>query len=74
MSDKNKLSEKEMKKIATNVELMQFLSPQSLATRLDIDVSSVWRKVKEGILPEPSYKMGEKCPRWNKDDIDAIMV
>jgi predicted DNA-binding transcriptional regulator AlpA len=51
----------------------RWISKKQVARLLDISVSTVERNVKRGILPDPTYKLGSRAPRWNEDDINILM-
>ncbi|QJD16574.1 helix-turn-helix transcriptional regulator [Paracoccus sanguinis] len=48
----------------------QLLTARDVSALLNIGVSSVWRKVKEGNLPQP-VKIGGST-RWRRADIEAL--
>ena len=48
----------------------QLLTVRDVSAQLNIAVSSVWRKVKSGDLPQP-IKIGGST-RWRRADIEAL--
>ncbi len=48
---------------------MNYLRVKSVAKRLDIGESSVWKYVKDGILPKP-IKISARTSVWRAVDID----
>lgn len=48
----------------------QYLSANSVATRYDIAVSTVWLRLKQGKLPQP-VKVHGNSTRWKLEDLLA---
>jgi len=48
----------------------QLLTARDVSALLNIGVSSVWRKVKDGKLPQP-IRIGGST-RWRRADIEAL--
>lgn len=42
--------------------------PKRTARRHDVSERTLWRKVKEGTFPAPSYYLGPRVPRWPVKD------
>ena len=51
---------------------MNYLRVKSVAKRLDMSESTVWRLVQQGILPKP-LKLTPRTTVWRADDIDAAI-
>jgi predicted DNA-binding transcriptional regulator AlpA len=51
---------------------MYYLRVKSVAERLDVSKSTVWRLVQQGILPKP-IKLSSRTTVWKSDDIDAAI-
>jgi len=51
---------------------MNYLRVKSVASRLDISTSTVWRFVQKGILPKP-IKLAPRTTVWRASDIDAAI-
>ena len=51
----------------------KYLSKKQVAEMLSISPSTVERNVKRGTLPQPSYQLGVRSPRWSKEDIEILM-
>jgi prophage regulatory protein len=51
---------------------MNYLRVRSVAERLDISESSVWRFVQQGILPNP-IKLTPRTTVWKSADIEAAI-
>ncbi len=47
----------------------EYVSAKQLGERLGIGLSTVWSKVKRGQLPPADVKMGERCTRWNWNNV-----
>jgi hypothetical protein len=43
------------------------------AEHLCISKVAFVRRVRDGLLPAPSYALGPKTPRWAQDELDAVM-
>lgn len=54
-------------------DMMQAMTKKDVAKALGISTKTVERKVKDKLLPGPSYGLGKRCPRWNAKDIAAII-
>lgn len=51
---------------------MNYLRVKSVAKRLDMSESSVWRLVQQGILPKP-IKLAPRTTVWSAVEIDAAI-
>lgn len=49
-----------------------YLSPKKLAEYLDVSLTTVWRRVKEGGLPQPYYLTND-LPRFDVREVDAAI-
>jgi predicted DNA-binding transcriptional regulator AlpA len=47
-----------------------FLSRAQVCRRLGISISSMYRKIADGLIPPPVY-LGPGCARWPEGEIDA---
>ncbi|GBQ44970.1 helix-turn-helix transcriptional regulator [Komagataeibacter europaeus] len=54
--------------------LERWVGPSSLAKRLDTTPRNLPRYVAEGKIPQPSYHLGPKTPRWDIHAVDALML
>ena len=52
------------------LDVKKYVPVKSVAQRYDVGVSTVWQWVKDGLLPGP-IKFGQRCTRWDSDDLDA---
>lgn len=50
----------------------QLLRVGEVATMLDLGVSTIWRQVRKGQLPEPIQIGGST--RWRRADIEALIA
>ena len=46
----------------------KFLTKKEVAALLQVSTKTVERKVKEGAIPRPSYRLGVRLPRWRSGD------
>ena len=51
---------------------MNYLRVKSVAKRLDVSESAIWRYVQQGILPKP-IKLTPRTTVWRASDIDAAI-
>ncbi len=51
---------------------MDYLRAKSVAKKLDISISSVWRLTQKGILPQPR-RLTPRTTVWCSDDVDAAI-
>ena len=51
---------------------MNYLRAKSVAKRLDMSESTVWRLVQQGILPKP-IKLTPRTTFWRSSDIDEAI-
>lgn len=51
---------------------MSYLRVKSVAQRLDMSESTVWRLVQQGVLPKP-IKLTPRTTVWRASDIDAAV-
>ncbi|MCB8880065.1 hypothetical protein ACELLULO517_07450 [Acidisoma cellulosilytica] len=51
----------------------KWLNAAETAKRMGLRVDQLSRYVRDGKLPEPSYRFGPKSPRWDVDELDASM-
>lgn len=50
-----------------------WLDVEAASAYLSLRVDAFSRKVRAGVIPEPSYSLGERTPRWWSPDLDAVM-
>ena len=50
-----------------------WLTKSDLAKYLSVTTRTIEKRVRDGVLPKSNKTLGERNPRWNKADIDAIM-
>jgi hypothetical protein len=51
----------------------RWLDADSAARHLCLRLDAFTRKVRAGLIPEPSYSLGERTPRWWSPDLDTVM-
>jgi hypothetical protein len=51
----------------------RWLDSDGAARHLSLRLDAFNRKVRTGMIPEPSYSLGERTPRWWSPDLDAVM-
>lgn len=47
----------------------EYVSIATMAKRLDVGLSTAWRKVHDGFLPPATIKLGSRCSRWRWGDV-----
>jgi predicted DNA-binding transcriptional regulator AlpA len=52
-------------------EKTRWLSRRAAAEYLSMEVDHLKRHVKSGKLPAPSFHLGPKSPRWDREALDA---
>jgi hypothetical protein len=52
----------------------RWLDTSAVAGYLTVPVRRVQKLVKRGILPRPSYHLGLRSPRWDREVIDSLLV
>jgi predicted DNA-binding transcriptional regulator AlpA len=50
-----------------------WLDKQEVCRKLRMSESTLRRRVKAGIIPEPSRQLGDRMPRWPQKEIDVLM-
>ena len=45
---------------------------KTLSQKLDMGVSTIWKKVKNGTFPKP-VSLGERFTRWRSEDVQEWM-
>jgi hypothetical protein len=51
----------------------RWMDAEAAARYLCLRLDAFTRKVRTGLVPEPSYSLGERTPRWWSPDLDAVM-
>ena len=51
----------------------RWLDRDALAARICVRVDAIARLQKAGRLPAPSYHLGPRQPRWDRDQVDAAL-
>lgn len=51
----------------------RWLDAPAAAAYLCLRVDAFTRKMRSGMVPPPSYSLGERTPRWWSADLDALM-
>lgn len=51
---------------------MNYFRVKSVAKRLDMSESTVWRLVQQGVLPKP-IKLTNRTTVWRESDIDSAI-
>lgn len=54
--------------------MTRWLDRDALADRLSIRVHEIPRLARDGKLPQPSYHLGPRSPRWDCQEVDAMMA
>jgi hypothetical protein len=52
----------------------RWLDRKATANYICAHVDSLRRLVKSGKLPEPSYELGKRSPRWDRLALDAVFA
>ena len=52
----------------------RWLDRRDLARHLSIDRGDIPRLLRRGKLPPPSYHLGPKSPRWDREAVDAMFA
>jgi predicted DNA-binding transcriptional regulator AlpA len=52
----------------------RWLKAEDLATYAGVRIDYLRRYVKAGKLPAPSYHLGPRSPRWDKEAVDALFA
>ena len=50
----------------------RWLDATAAAAYISVRVDSLRRLVKQGRIPEPSYTLGTRSPRWDREALDAV--
>lgn len=50
----------------------RYLDPEATARYISVRVDALARLVKQGRIPRPDYTLGPRCPRWDREALDAI--
>jgi len=53
--------------------LPRWLDRDALARHICVRVDAIPRLQRAGRLPEPSYHLGPRQPRWDRDRVDAAL-
>ena len=51
---------------------IRWLDRNTLADYIQVRVSELPRLGRRGLLPDPSYHLGPRSPRWDKNAVDAL--
>ena len=51
----------------------RWLDAESAAAYLNVRVEQLQRWTREGRVPTPSYQLGPRRPRWDREALDAAM-
>lgn len=51
----------------------EYIPIKELAARLHIGESTAWNRVRQGLLPKPDLKMGNRCTRWNWQKVKEFL-
>ena len=57
-----------------SIESVECVSIKTIAARLDIAVSTAWRMVQDGRLPQPSVRFGKRCTRWRWAEVEDALT
>lgn len=50
---------------------IRWLDRDACAAYISVRVDELPRLQKRGLLPAPSYHLGPRCPRWDREALDA---
>ncbi len=53
--------------------LPRWLDRDGLAAHISVRPDAIHRLLKAGRLPAPSYHLGPRQPRWDRDKVDAAL-
>ena len=53
--------------------MARWLDRDALAAHISVRPDAIARLQKAGKLPPPSYHLGERRPRWDRDAVDAAL-
>ena len=53
--------------------LPRWLDREALARHISVRVDAIPRLMKAGRLPKPSYELGPRQPRWDREQVDATL-
>ncbi len=53
--------------------LGRWLDRDALAAHISVRPDAIARLVKAGRLPDPSYHLGPRQPRWDREKVDAAL-
>lgn len=56
-----------------DIDNMKLVSDVTLAKHLGVSRNTVWRWVREGLIPEP-YRIGNKVSRWDLHQVHGILI
>jgi hypothetical protein len=51
----------------------EWLNASGPSAYLSMRPDTFARKVRAGVIPAPSYSVGERMPRWKRSELDAMM-
>lgn len=51
----------------------EWLNTAGACAYLSMRKDTFVRKVRAGVIPAPSYSVGERMPRWKRSELDAMM-
>jgi len=54
-------------------DALRWLDRDALARHISVRVDAVARFQRAGRLPPPSYHLGPRQPRWDRDKVDAAL-
>ena len=54
-------------------DLPRWLDRDALAKHISVRVDAISRLRRAGRLPDPSYHLGPRQPRWDRDKVDAAL-
>lgn len=73
MSENTKLTKSQLRQIGEQASARWLTVSQVAAYIGYSSTTSVYAKMKEDLIPEPSYHLGKDSPRWDKFLIDDAM-
>lgn len=55
-----------------DIDNMKLVSDTNLAKHFGVSRNTIWRWVREGLIPEP-YRIGKKVSRWDLHQVHEIL-
>ena len=52
----------------------EYVRARTLAARFDSGESTIWRMVKDGLLPQPTVRIGRRTTLWRWSDVEKFLA